>query len=213
MSSPAPAHRRRPIVVGISGASCSGKTWLADAIRSQKPDESEIVDLDGYYRDLPSVQLLDHGHDNPASIDFDRVLDDLRRLKNGEPASLPVYCYEQHRIKGYRDCQPRPFILFEGLFAFADDRVRAEIDIKIWLDADADERFTRRIDRDTARRERTPDEIRERYERDVVPGYRKFISPLREHADLIIGNDSRDASRGPSIISFVLSHLDSHTKT
>ncbi len=198
----------RPIVIGISGASCSGKTWLANQIYRQQPDDSEIIDLDGYYRDLKEIAGLEHGHDNPESIDFDRALDDLVRLKSGQAVSLPVYCYETHRVKSFRSCASRPVILVEGLFVFAHPRLRDEIDLKIWMDTDEDLRLVRRIDRDTARRERTVDEIRERYERDVVPGYQKFIRPLREHADVIIGNDGRDTSAVPLIVELVLAYVN-----
>ncbi len=203
----------RPLIVGISGASCSGKTWLANQICAQRPDDSERVDLDGYYRELEEIVHLEHGHDNPAAIDFDLALNDLICLKSGQAVNLPVYCYETHRVKAHRPCQPRAMILVEGLFVFAHPKLRDEIDIKIWLETNDDLRLTRRIDRDTARRERTIDEIRERYARDVVPGYHKFILPLREHADVIVGNEGHDASVVPPLVKLVLEHIERFPKT
>lgn len=198
----------RPLVVGISGASCSGKTWLAQMIRCQKPDACEIIDLDGYYRDLSEVRRLEHGHDNPESIDFGRVTQDLVRLKSGQPANLPVYSYEQHCIKGARECAPRPILLLEGIFAFADLRLRNEIDIKIWMETERDLLFTRRVERDTVRGQRTLDEIHTRYARDVLPGYEKFIRPLRKFADVVINNDGHDESQVPLIAKFVLAYAE-----
>jgi uridine kinase len=209
MSSPGP----RPVVVGISGASCSGKTWLANKIRDQRPEACAVIDLDGYYRDLDHVNTLEHGHDNPASIDFERLLNDLTTLKRGETAQLPVYCYEHHRIKGERECQPRPIIVLEGIFTLANPRLRDAIDIKIWMESEKDLLLARRLARDTVRGERTVEEIHERYARDVLPGYQKYILPLREYADVVIGNDGRDASRSPLIAKLVLAYVDQLTRT
>jgi uridine kinase len=197
----------RPIVVGISGASCSGKTWLANHIHRQQPDDSDIVDLDGYYRELIDVDGLEHGHDNPDSIDFERALNDLVRLKSGLAVNLPVYCYEEHRTKGTRECRPKSIVLVEGLFIFAHPALRDEIDLKIWMETDDELRLARRIERDTLRRERTIEEVRERYERDVVPGYRKFIRPLREHADVFVSNEGRDSSIVLPIVNMILAQI------
>lgn len=203
-----PAGVQRPIVIGISGASCSGKTWLAKQIHQQKPDESALIDLDGYYRDLQEVAGLEHGHDNPDSIHFDRALDDLVRLKSGQAVNLPLYCYETHRVNGFRECQVRPIILLEGMFIFAHQRLREEIDIKIWMETNDELRLSRRIERDIASRDRTIDEIQERYARDVMPGYHKFIRPLREHADVIVSNNDQDANATPQIVKLVLAYVE-----
>lgn len=199
--------KSRPIVVGISGASCSGKTWLARTIFAQNPEACEIIDLDGYYRELDEVTSLEHGHDNPAAINFDRAVDDLRQLKNGCTTPLPVYSYEHHRNDGVRECQPRPILLLEGIFVFADPRLRDEIDIKIWMESDKDLLFTRRVDRDRARRQRTLDEIQSRYTQDVIPGFEKFIHPLRQFADVIIRNDGRNENEVPLITHMVQAYV------
>jgi uridine kinase len=182
----------RPIIIGISGASCSGKSWLAETLHQQHFTESQIIDLDGYYRDLQSVQLLEHGHDNPASIDFDQAIRDLAQLKSGHSVRLPNYSYETHQVDGFRHSHPTPIILIEGLFIFAHPQLRDAIDIKIWMETREELRLERRIVRDTACRERTIEEIQERYQRDVAPGYRKFIQPLSAHADIIVTNNGQD---------------------
>ncbi|MDB5385120.1 MAG: uridine kinase [Planctomycetaceae bacterium] len=203
----------RPIVIGISGASCSGKSWLAEKIHGEKVNESQIIDLDGYYRELDAVAQLEHGHDNPDSINFEQALSDLRQLKAGQESQFPIYCYEQHKVKGFRLCSPTPVILVEGLFIFAHQQLRAEIDIKIWIETCEELRFTRRVQRDTSRRSRTVDEIRERYECDVIPGFQKFIKPLREHADIIVGNDGRDASQSPLFAKLVVAYVEQLSAT
>lgn len=198
---------KRPIVIGISGASCSGKSWLAGKIHQQRIHDSLIMDLDGYYRDLKDVEALEHGHDNPDSIDVERAVRDLQRLKAGQSCDLPVYCFENHRLKGVRHCPSTPIILIEGLFVFAHPQLRDEIDIKIWMEARQDLLLERRIDRDTVHRERSVEEIRERYQRDVIPGFHKFIQPLRIHADVIVENDGRDAEAIPLMVKLILAFL------
>jgi uridine kinase len=182
----------QPIIIGISGASCSGKSWLAERLHQQLVAQSQIIDLDGYYRDLQAVQLLEHGHDNPASIDFDQAIRDLAQLKSGHSVRLPNYSYETHQVEGFRHSRPTPVILIEGLFIFAHPLLRDAIDIKIWMETRDELRLERRIVRDTACRERTIEEIQERYQRDVAPGYRKFIQPLSAHADIIVTNNGQD---------------------
>jgi len=196
-----------PVVVGISGPSCSGKSWLAAAIRDQRRDDIEVLDLDGYYRDLKDVDLLEHGHDNPNSIDYSRAANDLRQLKLGQATLLPVYSFEMHQIVGTRHCQPKSLILVEGLFVFADPSLRDQIDIKIWMEAFPDLRLDRRIRRDTVQRQRTVEEIHERYDRDVIPGFQKFIHPLREHADVIVANNGQDDGEIPLIARLLLAYL------
>ena len=196
-----------PIVIGISGASCSGKSWLADTIRCQIGDHSEVLDLDGYYRNPHDVECLEHGHDNPLSIDFDRATNDLRHLKTGKNVHIPVYSFEIHQVTGTRPCAPKPLILVEGLFVFADSRLRDQMDLKIWIEASEDLRLNRRISRDISQRERTINEIQQRYARDVIPGYQKFIHPLRDHADVIVSNDEQDPHAIPRIVNLVRGYV------
>lgn len=195
----AAGERAGPVVVGISGASCAGKSWLAERIQAQQDNRSIVVDLDGYYRAIDEVSGLEHGYDNPASIDADRALADLTRLKSGQAVNLPVYNYEEQRVTGFRSCEPRPLILVEGLFVFAYPALRQAFDLKVWVESSDDLRWSRRVDRDSSCRQLQVEEIITRYERDVVPGYRKFIEPLRQHADLIVCNNGFDAAIVPAV--------------
>ncbi len=183
----------QPLIVGISGASCSGKSWLAEKIQTQH-GRALIIGLDGYYRELAEVALLEYGHDNPASTQADRALEDLLRLKSGEGIDLPVYNYERQTVTGSRRCESHPLILVEGLFVFAHPALRAAFDIKIWIETEEELRWSRRMQRDTACRDLQSDDIRTRYERDVLPGYVKYIHPLRDLADIVIDNNGRDAT-------------------
>lgn len=201
------AAANRPLVVGISGASCSGKSWMAEKFHQEAQCDSQILDLDGYYRALEDVEFLEHGHDNPDSIHFDQAIRDLAKLKSSQPADLPIYCFETHRALGSRRCIPTPLIIVEGLFILARQEMRDMLDVKIWMDAHEELRFARRVDRDTTQRERTIEEITERYQRDVVPGFNKFIQPLHQHADIIVSNEGQDADRSPGAVKLVLELL------
>jgi uridine kinase len=193
--------------VGISGASCSGKSWLSAKILAQRDGDALIIGLDGYYRDLSDVSLLEFGHDNPASIHADRALADLRKLKSGLAISLPVYNYERQCVVGAQHCESRPLIVVEGLFVFAYPDLRSLFDIKIWIESDDVLRWSRRIDRDTANRELQLEDIQTSYERDVLPGYRKYIEPLREYADLIVSNNVQDATEIPEVARLLNSYI------
>ncbi len=122
---------QRAIVVGISGASCSGKTWFGQRVFREFSSEAVLIDLDGYYHDLSVVTGLEHGHDNPLSVDCGRAAEDLARLKQGSEIQLPVYDYERHQVGHHRTCQPRRVVLVEGLFAFAHQALRDQLNLKI----------------------------------------------------------------------------------
>lgn len=203
---PALAARTGPLLVGISGASCSGKSWLAEKIHAQHDGAALIVALDGYYRDLSEVSLLEFGHDNPASIHADRALADLLRLKAGQEIRLPVYNYERQRVTGHKLCASQPLILVEGLFVFADPDLRNVFDLKIWVEAEDELRWSRRMQRDFSSRDLQLEDIQTRYERDVLPGYRKYIEPLSQFADVVFSNNGRDVTEVPAIARLLLSN-------
>lgn len=199
---------RKTIVLGISGASCSGKTWLASKFNHLYPSAVTVFDMDGYYRDINIVRTFDHRHDNPQSIDFENAIVDLVKLKEGHSINLPIYDFEKHIVVDRRPCAPAPIIIVEGLFAFANERFRRELDIKIWIEANADRRLERRYWRDTRERGRQPDEVFERYTKDVKPGFEKYIRPMRDFADAVIMNDGRDKNALPPIIEMLVAHVE-----
>lgn len=177
----------RPLVVGLAGPSGAGKSWLADAIAARC--RGSVVDMDGYYRDNALVKNLPFRHDNPASIDFARVLQDIDALKRGASIELPVYDFHTHSRIGTRVCEPTTIVLVEGLFAFGDAAVRAELDLKVWVEAVPAKLFQRRLARDQSTRGRSVEEVTTRWVNDVEPSFVKHLAPLRDHADLVISND------------------------
>jgi len=196
------------LVVGISGPSCSGKTWLAKKFTQIRPNSVSLFDLDSYYKNIEYVSQLEHKHDNPNAINFDDALCDLILLKNGNEVTIPTYNFETHKKYGDRVCKPAQLIIVEGLFIFANERLRREIDIKIWVDTGEGLRYQRRINRDTIERGRDFEEVLKRYDDDVLPGYQKFVLPLRSYADVIFENNGRDKDWHPLILDILLSYVD-----
>lgn len=198
---------RKSIVLGISGASCSGKTWLAAKFKQIYPSVVTVFDLDGYYKNIVHIRTLEHRHDNPQSVDFESAIADLVKLKAGQEVSLPIYDFETQSVVRHRSCSPAPIILVEGLFAFANERFRKELDIKIWIEANADRRLERRYWRDTRERGREPDEVFERYTKDVQPGFDKYVRPMQGLADAVFLNDGRNKDVQPLLVEMLVAYL------
>jgi len=192
-------------VIGISGASCSGKSWFAQKIKEARPDSVSLFDLDSYYRHVDYVNSLDCRHDNPEAIDFDKVLQDLSLLLDGHEIRIPVYDFDSHSVVSEKVSTPAPIVIVEGLFVFANKALLGRMDMKIWIEAADDLRFDRRMNRDTGERGRNAEEVTTRYASDVKPGYEKYIRPCREHADLVYPNDSGDSDSVSALVEIVLS--------
>ncbi len=184
----------RSIVIGISGGSCSGKTWLSHQFQKLCPVSVCVFDLDGYYKDINDVMKEEHTHDNPNSINFDHALFDLAQLKAGRAVRIPKYNFVSQQQEGSRLCTPTSIILVEGIFSFSKPRFLQEFDFKVWVEADDVTRYQRRLNRDVAERGRDPLEIEQRYDRNVIPGYQKFIYPNKRVADITIHNDTNSDS-------------------
>jgi uridine kinase len=182
----------KTIVIGISGGSCSGKTWLVDQFEKICPKDICRFELDGYYKELEYVDNLEHTHDNPDSIDLDCALRDLLRLKAGEETQVPRYSFETHSNAGSYLCKPSSILVVEGIFAFSKLEFLQEFDFKVWIEADDIIRYKRRLDRDVKERGRDTEEVAVRYDQNVKPGYEKFIYPNRRSADITIHNNDRN---------------------
>lgn len=194
-------------VIGISGASCSGKTWLAEKFRSLNPNKITLFDLDSYYRERQNVEGLDCKYDNPKAIDFDKAIKDFVLLKAGREVIIPIYDFETHKKVGEKVCKPAPLLVVEGLFAFANQVFRDEIDIKVWVNAGDVLRHQRRVRRDTQERGRDVLEVLNRYEEDVVPGFERFIKPLQDYADLVLENNGRNSDQKPLVVDMLMSYM------
>ncbi|GAB1474742.1 uridine kinase [Bacteroidota bacterium] len=180
------------LVIGIAGGTGSGKTTVVREI-TKILDDSEVVVIpqDSYYKDnshLPIEERLELNFDHPDSIDFKLLVKHLNDLKSGKEVDQPVYSYltcsrsltEKVRVK------PSLVVIVEGILIFTCPELRNCMDIKVFVDADADDRLGRVITRDNIERGRTIEKVLERYEKTVKPMHLQFIEPSKRYADIII---------------------------
>ena len=180
-----------PVVIGIAGGSGSGKTTVAHRIVERLgADALALLSHDSYYRDLRLLPRTDRDQvnfDHPEALETSRLVEDLRRLRSGLAADIPTYDFTTHsRTAEVRRVDPRPVVLLEGILIFADAALLRELDVKIFVDADADVRLLRRLRRDVAERGRTVESVLDQYEATVRPMHIEFVEPSKRHADLIL---------------------------
>lgn len=179
------------MIIGICGGTGSGKTTVAKRLlASVGTDDVIFLQQDSYYlnlADMPVDLRCKVNFDHPDAIDNDLLLQHLRALKAGQTVELPVYDFKQHaRASETLRTQPRPIIIVEGILVFADRRLLAEMDIKVFVDTPDDIRFIRRLRRDVAERGRTAESVIEQYLATVRPMHIQFVEPLKRCADVII---------------------------
>ena len=179
------------IVIGIAGGSGSGKTTLAQLILERiGEDRIAFLPHDAYYKDLsdlPPNQRVAVNFDHPDSLDSDLLAVHILELKNNRPIDLPVYDFKTHsRTAAMQRIEPRPVIMVEGILIFADARLRELLDVKIFVDTDADIRFIRRLERDIHERGRTTEMVVRQYLATVRPMHLEFVEPSKRYADVIV---------------------------
>ena len=179
------------LIIGIAGGSGSGKTTVVNEIKSCLKENVTVIPEDSYYKDsshLSEEEKRIQNYDHPDSIDFDLLTDHLRRLKAGEAVEQPIYSFltcTRSKTETVH-IEPTDVIIVEGILAFCDVKLREEMDIKIFVDADADDRFMRVLSRDIVERGKTVEAVIERYANTVKPMYLQFIDPSKRYADIII---------------------------
>jgi uridine kinase len=194
------AMLRRPHVVGIAGGTGSGKTTVADKLAAaMPPGRCVTLDHDAYYRDqghLPPADREAINYDHPSALDSALLALHLRELRGGRTVEAPIYDFATHtRRRETRPVAPARVILVEGILVFAEPALREQMDIKIFVDTDADIRLMRRIQRDLEERGRTFQSVRDQYYATVRPMHLEHVEPSKQWADLIIpeGGDNRVA--------------------
>ncbi len=181
----------RRILIGIAGGSGSGKTLVARSIvRELGTDRVVIIDQDSYYRNLEDIPIRDRdarNFDHPDAFDNELLRRHVRELLAGRPISQPIYDYNEHRrLPETRQVGEHDVIVLEGILIFTDPEMLALMDIKLFIDADPDIRFIRRLRRDLIERGRSADSIIRQYEESVRPMHLQFVEPSKRHADVII---------------------------
>jgi len=179
------------LIVGIAGGTGSGKTTVVNRIIDLLP-KGEVVVLpqDAYYRDsshLPLEQRQEINFDHPDSIEFELLVEHVKLLKEGKAVEQPIYSYLTcTRAKETITIKPRHVVIIEGILIFTCPELRNLLDIKVFVDADADDRLSRVIARDIVERGRSVNKVLDRYEKTVKPMHLQFIEPTKRYADIII---------------------------
>ena len=179
------------IIIGIAGGTGSGKTTVVKRIIESLPaGEVSVLPQDSYYKDsshIPPEERQKINFDEPAAFDWDLLLSQLKQLREGKSIEVPTYSYLTcTRQPETVPMQPRDVVIVEGILVFSDARLRKMMDIKVFVDANADDRLIRVINRDCIERGRTPEMVVERYERVLKPMHNMYIEPAKRFADLII---------------------------
>lgn len=181
----------RPLIIGVAGGSGSGKTTVARRV-AEAIDAAKVafLDMDAYYRDhhaLSHDELRLLNWDHPDAFDLDLLAEHLTRLGNGEAVDKPVYDFVRHRRADESvRLEPSDVIVIDGILLLVEERIRTRLDIKVFVDTDADIRLVRRIRRDMAKRGRPLEEILDQYLSTVQPMHLQFVEPSKRYADLII---------------------------
>jgi len=182
---------RRTVLLGIAGGTGSGKSTVTREIAARVGlGRITIVNQDRYYRDLSHMDphhLQRHNFDHPSAIDIDLMVSHLRLLKEGRPAPLPVYDFTRHVRTGEVELvEPGPVTLVEGILVLAEARLRELLDIKVFVDTEADLRFIRRLQRDLEKRGRSVESVVAQYLSTVRPMHVELVDPSKRWADVII---------------------------
>ena len=180
-----------PVVVGVAGGTGSGKTTVAaEILRRAGTDHISLIQHDAYYKDLsdlPMAQRAMQNFDHPDALDNDLLIAHLQELKTGRPIELPVYDFTTHsRTDRTVTVEPYPVILVEGILIFSDEALRQLMDVRIYVDTDADIRFIRRLQRDIAERGRTMESVIHQYLATVRPMHEEYVEPSKRYANVII---------------------------
>lgn len=181
----------RPILIGITGGTGSGKSTVSRQILKRNGEENVvIIEQDSYYKDqshLTFDERVKRNYDHPLAFDNQLLLKHLKTLLNNKPIEKPIYDFEQHTRKNETvTVYPRRIIILEGILILYDEEIRNLCDIKIFVDTDSDVRVIRRIKRDIKERGRSLDSVIEQYMNTVRPAHLQFVEPTKKYADIII---------------------------
>jgi len=197
-----------PIVIGICGGTASGKTTLSEAIYRELGGCQNITFLhhDAYYRDITHLSISERGKtnfDHPDSLDTSLLIQHVKDLKKGSSVEVPNYDFTMHsRTKERTAMDAKPIILLEGILIFAEKELVDLMDVKVYVDVDADIRLMRRMERDMSERGRSSKQVAEQYSSTVRPMHDKFVEPSKKCADIIVHSAFNSV-----VLSMITNHL------
>ncbi len=181
----------RPVIVGVAGGSGSGKTTVVDRIVERLgPDRATCIQHDSYYLDrgdLPPASREKINFDHPDALETNLLVEHLQQLLNGHSVRVPIYDFSSHvRTTGTVRADPHGVILIEGILILVDARLRDLMDIKVFVDTDADLRVIRRMERDVSSRQRSLESVIRQYLETVRPMHLEYVEPSKRYADIVI---------------------------
>lgn len=195
-------------IVGIAGGTASGKTTIVRKIKEKFGDDIVVINHDSYYKAHDDLSYEDRSrlnYDHPESFDTDLMIADVKKLKNNEAIDMPVYDYTVHnRSDATVHVVPKKVIIVEGILILENKELRDLMDIKVFVETDADERLMRRIRRDMIERARSIDSILTQYTETVKPMHEQFVEPSKKYADIIIPRGGENLTG----ISILQEHLN-----
>lgn len=202
-------------IIGIAGGTGSGKTTVVKKLTERLPKgEVVIIPQDSYYKDSSNVPVEDRQNinfDHPDAFEWSLLCKHIDMLRRGEPIEQPVYDYLTCTRQSWTiHIEPKEVVIVEGIMALSDPVLRSEMDLKLYVDADADDRLIRVMQRDVVERGRTAEAVIERYERVLKPMHEQFIEPCKRYADLIIPQGGHNKVAIDTLVKFVRQQLSEH---
>ena len=177
-------------IIGIAGGTGSGKSTLARKVKEALKDSATLICHDNYYKDsshLPFEERVNQNYDHPNAFDTELLIKHLALLKSGQAIDMPTYSFVEHaRSKETVHIEPAKVIILEGILIFENEMLRNMMDMKIFVDTDADVRFIRRMSRDVKSRGRDMESVVNQYLGTVKPMHEQFVEPSRKYADIIV---------------------------
>ncbi|MEM7132418.1 MAG: uridine kinase [Chloroflexota bacterium] len=206
----------KPFIIGVAGGSGSGKTTISSEIRRLIGDTHlTYIQHDSYYQEighLTSEERSARNYDHPNSLETDLLIEHLIRLKEGQSVEVPRYDFAIHNREAETDSvYPAPIILVEGILIFVDQQLRKQMDMRIFVDTDADLRFIRRLQRDMSERGRSFDSVIEQYMTTVRPMHLEFVEPSKRYADIIVPAHGYNPVAMDMIISRIEAIVEQYT--
>ena len=206
-----PWKPERPLFIGIAGGSGSGKTTIAEEVVQRLDGRVALIQHDAYYRHMPELTAEERArvnYDHPSSLETELLVEHLEQLRSGVVMETPVYDFAIHlRSEQTIRIEPLPVVIIEGILVLAEPELRSELDLKIFVDTDADLRLARRLERDITDRGRTVDSVIEQYFATVRPMHVEFVAPSRRYADLIIPEGYNPAAVA-TVVELIRSRLN-----
>lgn len=198
-------------VLGVAGGSASGKTTIIKKLQDFFGEDIAVISHDSYYKAHPNMSYEERSrlnYDHPDSFESDRMAEDVRKLIKGYPIDMPVYDYVNHNRSAQTiRIEPKTVIVMEGILILENKELRDLMDIKIFVDTDADERLMRRIKRDMIERGRSIESILDQYSETVKPMHEEFVEPSKKYADIIIPRGGENEAGLDMLITYMTKKL------